>query len=284
VKLAMHNWIHPEPIEATVERLDRYGYEGIEISAEPALYDADEIARLLERHGLECWGGVTRMMGGRDLVHQDPEVRRAGVEYVNDSLRFVSALGGTILTVTPSAVGKLQPMGSPETEWAWCVGGLRECQDNATELGVRLAIEPLNRFETHFVNRCDQALALAEEVGGDCGVCLDLFHMNIEEASWRDAIALAGSRIADVHVADNNRRPPGEGSLDWGDVLRQLAAAGYDSYLTLEFVAPVDRSPLAPTRVRSFFDDAARSSADFLRAHLAELTAEAQAAAVATPV
>ncbi len=272
----MHNWIHPEPIEATVERLGRCGFDGIEVSAEPELYEAREIAGLLELHGLECWGGVTRMMGGRDLVHANGEVRRSGVAYVKDALRFVSELDGDILTVTPSAVGKLEPMASAKTEWAWCVEGLRECQEHATELGVRLAIEPLNRFETHFVNRCDQGLALAEEVGGDCGVCLDLFHMNIEEASWRDAIAVAGARIVDVHVADNNRRPPGEGSFEWLDVLGALAAAGYDSYLTLEFVAPIDRTPLAQHQEPSF-DDAARSSGAFLRDRLAELTAEAPA-------
>ncbi|MBA2475856.1 MAG: sugar phosphate isomerase/epimerase [Actinobacteria bacterium] len=274
MKLAMHNWIHPEPIEATVERLARCGYDAIEISAEPALYDAGELTRRLKLHGLECWGGVTRMVGGRDLVHADGEVRRAGVAYVKDALRFVSDLNGDILTVTPSAVGKLEPMASPETEWAWCVEGLRECQEYATELGVRLAVEPLNRFETHFVNRCDQALALAEEVGGDCGICLDLFHMNIEEASWRGAIADAGTRIADVHVADSNRYPPGEGSFEWLDMLRALAAAGYDGYLTLEFVAPVDRTPLASSRERSF-DDSVRGSAGFLRDRLAELAAEA---------
>jgi len=264
----MHNWIHPEPIEATIERLARCGYDGIEISAEPLVYDTGELVRLLERHGLACWGGVTRMMGGRDLIHEDSEVRRAGIQYIKDSLRFVSALGGEILTVTPSAVGKTEPMGSPTTEWRWCVEALRECQDRATELGVRLAIEPLNRFETHFVNRCDQALALAEEIGGDCGICLDLFHMNIEEASWSDAIAAAGGRIADVHVADSNRRPPGEGSFDWIAVLRELAAAGYDGFLTLEFVTPVDRTPLATAQPVSF-DDAARSSAEFLRGCLA---------------
>jgi len=277
----MHNWIHPEPIQATLERLGRCGYDGIEISAEPALYDTGEIARLLELHGLECWGGVTRMMGGRDLVHADPEVRRGGVLYVLDALRFVSDLGGEILTVTPSAVGKSEPMAPPEIEWGWCVEALRECQQRATELGVRLAIEPLNRFETHFVNRCDQALALAEEVGGDCGVCLDLFHMNIEEASWRDAIALTRARIADVHVADNNRRPPGEGSFEWLEVLRELAAAGYDSYLTLEFVVPIDRTPLAPPQERSF-DEAVRSSAAFLRDRLADLPAEVPAGLTAS--
>jgi len=278
VKLAAHDWIHPEPIAEAIERLVRHGFDGIEISAEPALHDAGEVARLLELHGLECWGGVTRMTGGRDLVHANPEVRRASVAYIKDALRFVSDLDGDILTITPSAVGKLEPMGSLDAEWDWCVQSLRECQEHAANLGVRLAIEPLNRFETHLVNRCDQALALAAEVGGDCGVCLDLFHMNIEESSWKDAIAGASGRIADVHVADNNRLPPGQGSFSWLDVLRELAAAGYDSYLTLEFVAPVDRTPLASPEQRSF-DEAVRASAQFLRGCMAELAAEGTAVA-----
>ena len=75
-------------------------------------------------------------------------------------------------------------MGSPEDEWDWAVEALKECQAHGEEVGVRIGLEPLNRFETYFLNRADQALALAEDVGGNCGVCLDIFHMNIEEADW----------------------------------------------------------------------------------------------------
>jgi len=100
--------------------------------------------------------------------------------------------------------------------------------------------------------------------------------MNIAETARKDASAVAASRIADVHVADNNRRAPGEGSIGWLDVLRELAAAGYDSYFTLEFVTPVDRTPLAPSPERSF-DEAVRSSSAFLRDCMAELAAEAPA-------
>jgi len=76
VKLAVHDWIHPEPIAAAIERLARYGYEGIEISADPALHDPGEVARLLELQGVECSGGVPRMTGGRDVVHADEKVGR----------------------------------------------------------------------------------------------------------------------------------------------------------------------------------------------------------------
>jgi D-psicose/D-tagatose/L-ribulose 3-epimerase len=245
LKFAMHNWMRPEPIETTIRRLSKSGYDGIEISGEPAVYDAAEVKRLLDENGLECWGSVTLMTGGRDLVHEDYYVRRASVEYVKDTLSLVSNLGGRILTVVPSTVGKVVPMASPEEEWAWCVEGLKECQAHAEQVGVRIGVEPLCRFETYFINRHDQALQMAKDVGGNCGVTLDLFHMNIEEADWVQALRNAGDYLVDVHVADNNRLPPGQGALDWELLASTLADVGYDDYLTVEFVVPVDRSPLS---------------------------------------
>jgi D-psicose/D-tagatose/L-ribulose 3-epimerase len=269
LKVSMHNWMRPEPIETTITRLGRSGYDGIEISGEPALYDADDVKRLLDENGLECWGSVTLMTGGRDLVHEDHYVRLASVQYVKDCLSLVASMGGKILTVVPSTVGKVVPMGSPEEEWNWAVQGLKECQAHAEQVGVRIGLEPLNRFETYFLNRADQAVALAKDVGGNCGVTLDIFHMNIEEADWAQAIRDTGDYLVDFHVADNNRMPCGQGSIDWEALVGELAGIGYDDYLTVEFVVPVDRTPLS---TRQEIADAAESGASqgmeqFLRDH-----------------
>jgi D-psicose/D-tagatose/L-ribulose 3-epimerase len=248
LKVAMHNWMRPEPIEVTIKRLGRSGYDGIEISGEPALYDTKQVRSLLDENGVECWGAVTLMVGGRDLLHEDKYVRVGSVQYVKDTIDMTKELGGKILTVVPSTVGKVTPMGSPEDEWQWAVESLKECQDHAEKQGVRLGLEPLNRFETYFLNRADQALALAEDVGGDCGICLDIFHMNIEEADWPTAIRNAGDKLVDFHVADNNRMPPGQGAIDWELLVRTLEDVGYDNYLTVEFVATVDRSRISQRR------------------------------------
>jgi D-psicose/D-tagatose/L-ribulose 3-epimerase len=245
MKVSMHNWMRPEPIERTVERLARLGYDGLEISGEPHAYDVARVRALLDEHGMECWGAVTLMMGGRDLLHEDPYMRAASVQYVKDCLTFVSGLEGRILTLVPSTVGKIAAMASPDEEWRWCVEGLKECQAHAERLGVRIGLEPLNRFETYFLNRTEQALALAEAVGGDCGVTLDAFHMNVEEADLFGAIRAAGDRLVDFHVADNNRMPPGFGALDWDAIVRELAGIGYEGHLTVEFVASVDRTPVS---------------------------------------
>jgi D-psicose/D-tagatose/L-ribulose 3-epimerase len=269
MKFAMHNWMRQEPIETTIERLGRCGYDGIEISGEPSVWDTDAVKRLLDQHGLECWGAVTLMTGGRDLLHEDAYVRRGSIEYVKDILTQISEWGGKILTVVPSTVGKVVPMGSPEDEWTWAVESLKECQAHAEKVGVRLGLEPLNRFETYFLNRADQALALAEDVGGNCGVCLDMFHMNIEEADWAEALRSAGDKLVDVHVADNNRMPPGQGALDWGKLMRVLDEIGYDDYVTVEFVATVDRSRISQ---RTEIEDASEAGGSqgmeqFLRDH-----------------
>jgi sugar phosphate isomerase/epimerase len=238
----MHNWMRPEPLETTLERLARLGYDGLEISGEPQVYDAEQVRAQLEQHGLECWGAVTLMTGGRDLLHEDPYVRIGSIQYVKDCLSLVAALGGQIVTLVPSTVGKIVPMGSPEEEWRWAVESLKACQEHAERVGVRIGLEPLNRFETYFLNRCEQALALADAVGGDCGVALDTFHMNIEEADLLEAIRAAGDRLVDFHVADNNRMPPGYGALDWEAIVRELASIGYVGHLTVEFVPALDRA------------------------------------------
>src|SRR5438034_11118 len=84
---------------------------------------------------------------------------------------------------------------------------------------IEIAGEPLNRFETYLFNRAAQALALADAVSPDCGVCLDAFHLNIEEENMYDAIRLAGKRLFDFHVADNNRFACGLGQLKWKKIV-----------------------------------------------------------------
>lgn len=244
MKLAMHNWMRPEPIEVTIERLGRLGYDAIEISGEPARYDVAQVRDLLARHNVQCWGSVTLMTEGRDLIHEDHYVRFGTVQYIKDVITMVDALGGRVICIVPSTVGKTKAMADPETEWRWAVQCLKEISYHAGEHNVRIGLEPLNRFETNFLNRADQGLYLANEVGNGVGVTLDTFHLNIEEADMLAAIRSAGSQLIDFHVADNNRLPPGQGSIDFKAVIDTLREIGYDGAVTSEFVMPIDRTPL----------------------------------------
>jgi sugar phosphate isomerase/epimerase len=233
-----------EPLEVTLARIQRLGYESIEISGEPTQYHRDPTRALLKRFGIRCWGAVTLTLGNRNLAAKDPSQRADSVAYVKSVVQMVADLEGEIVTIVPATVGKVAPDGTAEEEWAWVRDGLQEVYELAGRLGIRMAIEPLNRFETYFINRADQALAMANAVGPNCGVCLDAFHMNIEELDFLAAIRTGGSRIYDFHVADNNRLAPGQGALDWRAIVQTLKSVGYDGALTAEFVAPIDRTPV----------------------------------------
>ena len=244
--LSTHNWMRAEPLEVTLRRIKRLGFESIEISGEPTQYDVKSSRALLKQYGIRCWGAVTLTLGDRNLAASNEAQRARSIDYVKSVVTMVKELEGTEITIVPATVGKIVPDGSPEAEWKWVVDGLREVYGHAQKSGVRMALEPLNRFETYFMNRGDQALCLADAVGPDCGICLDVFHMNIEEVDMFAAVKKARGRLVDVHVAENNRLAPGMGNVAWPRLVQTLREIGYDGALTMEAVAPVDRTPMCP--------------------------------------
>lgn len=255
--LSMHNWMRQEPIETTIARLAKYGYKSLEISGEPEKYDTKHVRGLLDHYGLQCWGAVTLMVDKRNMQSADEAMRASSVQYVKDCIQLVHDLDGKILTLVPGTVGKIVPDSTPENEWQWLVEGTKEVYEFAEQKGVRVGIEPLNRFESYLITRAEQALALCAEVGPNLGVVLDAFHINIEEANLYDAIRLVGDKLVDVHVAENNRMPAGYGDYDWKEFVRVLKEVGYDGALTAEFVAPVDRTPANkyPNALETNLDD-----------------------------
>ncbi len=246
MRVAMHNWMRAEPIEITIARLAKSKYDAIEISGEPERYNTKDVGKLLKDLRVACWGAVTLMLGERNLLAADEQRRALSVKYVKDTITMVKELGGEEITIVPGTVGKLIPDGSPDEEWQWAVQSLKQCYEHGMKEGVRLALEPLNRFETYFLNRHDQALLLAKTVGPECGVCHDAFHMNIEERDFLQAIRNTKGRLNDFHVADNNRMAAGMGAINWKGVIDTLKEIGYTGALTVEFVAPLDRTPANP--------------------------------------
>ncbi len=274
--LSTHNWMRAEPIGTTIRRIKKLGYQSIEISGEPTQYDTRETLKLLKDEGMRCWGAVTLTLGERNLAARDEGQRARSVDYVKSVLTMVAELEGEIITLVPATVGKVVPDGTPEEEWQWVVDATRECFAHARKLGVRIAIEPLNRFETYLFNRCAQALALADAVSPDCGVCLDAYHLNMEESDIYEAIRTAGKRLFDFHVADNNRFAAGLGHLDWPKIVGTLKEIGYDGALTNEFVAPVDRTPatLYPDMVETEPVDISPEQLKFIQDHGSSLVTE----------
>jgi D-psicose/D-tagatose/L-ribulose 3-epimerase len=140
-----------------------------------------------------------------------------------------------------AAVGntRLLPDDARRAQWSRSVTGLKEAASYATERSVKLAIEPLNRFETDLVNTVDQGIKMVDDVGAEnVGLLLDTFHMNIEERDIPAAIGRAAGRIVEFHACSNDRGTPGEDHLPWKAIAEALRSARYEGPIVIEAFTP----------------------------------------------
>jgi sugar phosphate isomerase/epimerase len=246
---------------ANVAKIAALGYDGVELAIrDPNLVNAGELLRLVSAHGLkvpaigtgQAWGEE-----GLSFTDPDPAVRTAAIQRVHDhaplAARLDAACGepGRTVIIIGLLRGIVKPGVDHEQAMDWLIEALQQCCAAArsvslplaggTEGGVRLALEPINRYETTLINTVSQGLALIERVGADnFGLLLDTFHMNIEEPSIKESIRACGDRIFHFHVADSNRWYPGAGHLDFESILEALFATGYQHYISGEFMPMPD--------------------------------------------
>jgi len=269
VKYSVSSWIYgDEPLERSMERLSKFGYDGIEIYGEPQKVSAKEIWRLSKRYGLEASSICGIYTKDRDLVSSSEKTRNNAINYVKDCAKMAHELGVSAVIVVPSAVNKVKPEVAPDQEWKWAVEGVREAGRYAMNLGVSLAIEALNRYETYLVNRISQAMELVEDVALDnVGLMVDCFHMSIEDESLANAIIAAKKKLLHVHIADSNRQAPGRGHTDFQSVVSALKQIGYSRYLTMEFLPPSadPYAALKGARTREFYDLYTKESIEYMK-------------------
>jgi sugar phosphate isomerase/epimerase len=226
-----------EPLSAGIERIARFGYQGVELVGEPAEHDAAEVRRELERHGVRASSIISIFTPERDIVSSDPGVRRNALGYVMGNVDYAAALGADVVTFTPTACMKITPEADRAQEWEWAVAAARDAAAYAGEHGVRIAVEPWNRYETYLINRMDQAVAFVDEVGHPAIGCMaDTFHMALEETDIAAAIRSAGPRLVHVHLADSNRAAPGHGHTDFRPIVQAIADVGYDGWISYELL------------------------------------------------
>jgi sugar phosphate isomerase/epimerase len=230
-------------LAANVNKIAGWGYDGLELAIrDPRLVDGDELLRIAAEHGLEVPAiGTGQAWGEEKLSYTDPDpaVRAAAIERTISHVPFAARTGAVII------VGLLRGIVRPGIEHAqameWLVAALQQGCAAAQPHGVRIALEPICRYETTLINNVAQGLDLVERVGApNMGLLLDTFHMNIEEPVIEDSIRAAGDRIFHFHVADSNRWYPGAGHLDFASILEALYATGYDGYVSGEFMPEPD--------------------------------------------
>jgi sugar phosphate isomerase/epimerase len=234
--------------QENVRTIAALGYDGVELAIrDPSLIDADAVLATLGEHGLTVPAiGTGQAWGEEGLSFTDPDasVREAAIRRVCDHVPFAARTGGVI--IIGLLRGIVRAGVAQEQAYRWMVGALQRCAAEAERGGARLALEPINRYETTLINSVPECLALIEEVGSDrLGVLADTFHMNIEDVSITGSLRQAGSHLFHVHLADSNRWYPGAGHIDFWTVLRTLEAMGYRGYVSIEAMPEPDAETCA---------------------------------------
>ncbi|MER8090189.1 sugar phosphate isomerase/epimerase family protein [Streptomyces sp. NPDC087532] len=242
--LGANPWIWHSPVtyEAlgdVLPRLSAWGFDCVEIPLENERdWAPDSVSKLLKASGLTPAAVIAVMPPGRDLVRTDPRTVRITQDYLHRCVDAAQALNApTVAGPVYAAVGRAWRMDRGERVAAYeeLRQNLAPVVDHAHAAGVRIAVEPLNRYETSLLNTVDQALeALAGLPEDTIGLALDVYHQNIEERSLPDAVHRAAGRILHVQVCANDRGTPGADSLDWTGFLAALTTSGYRGPLCIE--------------------------------------------------
>ena len=278
MKIGVNTWVWTSPFSTKdfdlIPKVKQMGFDVLEVALEDAsIIDAKLLRKMTEDNGLSVT--VCGAFGPtRDISSGDPAIRTNGADYIRESIRFAEQVGARIFAgPVYSAVGKtrLVPDEQKKREWGWCVENLREVGKAATDAGVTIGIEPLNRFETDMINLSEQAVKLVRDVGSPAyKIHMDTFHGNIEEKSIPDAIRKLGKgMLCHFHACENDRGIPGTGHQDWIGIRDALRSVEYDGAAVIESFTPgtveIAKAasiwrPLAPTQ-----DELARQGALFLR-------------------
>ncbi|MCL4692957.1 MAG: sugar phosphate isomerase/epimerase [Candidatus Hydrogenedentes bacterium] len=179
---------------------------------------------------------VAVLPGDTNLIGENAAERQAALDFIKGCVDKSVELGAeTVAGPIYSPVGRLVGRGPTDQEKDWAVEGLKAAAKHAEGSGVALSVEPLNRFETYFLNAEADAVELIKRIDSKAaGILYDTFHANIEEKGVADAIKTGGNLINHVHISANDRATPGEDHVHWADTFATLKSIGYDGWLTIE--------------------------------------------------
>ena len=256
----MHDGLMP-----VLEGLKKIGYDGVEVP----IFDLDQAkwrrwSKRLDDLGLERTAN-TVIAPEHNPVSADPAIREAAYRHMQAVVDSCATVGSSILCGPHQvALGVFTGKGATDEEWKRSVEHLRRVAEYAADQGVVLAEEIVNRFELYHLNTLDQGIRLVDEVDHpNCKLHLDTFHAHIEEKNPADAIRRAGSRIAHVHISENDRGVPGTGSVAWDANFAALRDVGHDGWLTVEAFGNFLPNLSAATKIwRPLFDSEEQLAAD----------------------
>ncbi|MDT8898937.1 sugar phosphate isomerase/epimerase family protein [Thermanaerothrix sp. 4228-RoL] len=238
-------WVSPCTTAAVKElapKVRDMGFDVLEVACEnPDLIDPVQVKEVLDENGLQ--GIICGVFGpDRNICSQDAAIVENAKRYLRWLIDAAAEIGSPVVCGPMySAVGKehLEEEAARYNEWKKAVEGIREKAIYAKQKGIKLALEPLNRFENDMINVVAQGLKFCEETGMEnVGLHLDSFHMHLEEKNSGDAIRSAGKRLFHFHACENDRGIPGTGQVRWEDIAKALKDIKYDGAVVIESFTP----------------------------------------------
>ena len=240
-----------EPVEQTLDRLLIQGYDAVEMFGEPDRVQLEHTRQLFQSYNISVcaltgmWGSISPDGWKRKLLSSDQSLIRSSQKYVKQCIDMCHVLGGKKLNICLFADDKLVSIDKnhqviSEQEKVPVIQRvlpiLSELAKYANDRGIQTLLEPLNRYSTPYCSTAADAVAIAKKMNRDnFGVLLDTFHMNIEEDSFENAIISTEGLLHHTHFADNNRKMPGLGHIDFKTIMKALSQIGYNSeYISFE--------------------------------------------------
>lgn len=219
-----------------VKLAKKIGFEGVEV---PILdldsFPQEELKKLKEKINIEILCG-TGLSEETDISSPILKRRKKGVDYLKRCIEIASAisspqLGGVLYAPWGKASSIYREKGRRET----AIESMREVCKFAKKSKIILAIEPLNRYETSFINTVDEGIDFIQKVGSESlKLHLDTFHMNIEEKNLESSFEKAKDYFFHFHVGENNRSLPGFGNLNWQLISKYVRNIGYSRWVVIE--------------------------------------------------
>lgn len=258
-------------------KFKKWGFETVEIPVEdPSHIDPAYVKAQLDKHGLVC-GSVCACMGPDRDLRGNAEQQKTGLDYMLKLIDQMAVLDcPSLIGPVYSAVGRADavPADEQKQQWKTVVKNLKTLCKYAEKNGKQVCLEPLNRFETDFINTCDQALKMVRDVGSPAlKLHLDTFHMNIEQKNQGAAIRKAGKLLGHFHACGSDRGTPGRDHIDWKTIVAALKAVGYKGDVVIESfttdVKVIARAAAIWRRIEPTRDEIAVKGIKFLRKALA---------------
>ena len=221
---------------ALLPQIKAHGFDGIEATLiHPKNFQAAAIRQALKQNDLECTL-CSVLPKELSLITDDAATQRRTVEHLSTCIKLTAEAGATVIAgPLYSPVGFLPGRRRTNDEWKRAVDNYQQLGPFLEANAVDLCIEPLNRFETFFLNTTADAVDLCNQVNHPrVGILWDTFHANIEEKNLGEALKLAAPHLKHLHTCENDRGTPGTGHVDWPGVFEAIAAINYNGWLTIE--------------------------------------------------